>query len=69
MMKIVIKNTSLKQILRIHNLQNDLPVLPKRMKIKKCNKLVCNIYDKNNFAAHIRTLKQALNHGLLLKSA
>ena len=65
----MIKNTSLKQILRIHNLQNDLPVLPKRMKIKKCNKLVRNIYDKNNFAAHVRTLKQALNHVLLLKSA
>ena len=24
-------------------------------------------YDKNNYLAHIRSLKQALNHGLLLK--
>ena len=37
------------------------------MKIKKCNKLECNLYDKINYAAHIRTLKQALNHGLILK--
>ena len=36
------------------------------MKINKCNKLVCNLYDKNN-VFHIRNLKQALNHGLILK--
>ena len=37
------------------------------MKIKKCNKLVSNLYDKNKYVAHTRTLKQALNHGLILK--
>ena len=37
------------------------------MKIIKCKKLVCNLYDKNNYAAHIRTLKQALNRGLIFK--
>ena len=37
------------------------------MKTKKCNKLVCNLYSKNNYVAHIRTLKQALNHGLIFK--
>ena len=30
--------------------------------IKKCHKPVCNLYDKNNYVAHIRILKQALNH-------
>ena len=49
------------------NLHNDLPFLSERMKIKKCNKLVCNLYDKEEYVAHIRTLKQALNHGLVLK--
>ena len=39
------------------------PFLPERNKSKKCNKLVCNIQDEEN----IRTLKQALNHGLILK--
>ena len=34
------------------------------MEINKCNKLVCNLYDKNNYAVNIRSLKQALNHGL-----
>ena len=37
--------------------------LPERNKSRKCNKLVCNIQDEEK----IRTLKQALNHGLILK--
>ena len=51
----------------IHDFHSDLPFLPERMKIKKCNKLVCNLYDKNNYVIHIRSLKQVLNHGLILK--
>ena len=31
---------------RLHNLHCDLPFLPERMKINKCNKLVFNLYDK-----------------------
>ena len=30
----------------LHALHSDLPFLPERMKINKCNKLVCNLYDK-----------------------
>ena len=30
----------------LHDLYNDLPFLPERMKINKCNKLVRNLYDK-----------------------
>ena len=30
----------------LHDLHSDLPFLPERMKIDKCNKLVCNLYDK-----------------------
>ena len=37
------------------------------MKIRKCNKLVCNFYDEKEYVVHIRTLRQALNHGLILK--
>ena len=47
------------------NLHSDLPVLPERNKILKCNKLVCNIQDKENYVVHIRALKQSLNHGLI----
>ena len=30
----------------LHNLHSDLPFSLERMKINKCNKLVCNLYDK-----------------------
>ena len=39
-----------------------------RKKIKKCNKFVCNIHDKENYVERMRALKQALNHGLILKN-
>ena len=51
----------------LHVWHNDLPFLPERMKINKCSKLACNPYDKNNYLVHIRSLKQALNHRLILK--
>ena len=38
------------------------------MKIEKVQKLVANLHDKNKCLIHIRNLKQALNHGLVLKS-
>ena len=52
---------------RLLNLRSDLPFLSERMKIKKCNKLVCNINGKENYVVHIRASKQALNHGSILK--
>ena len=52
---------------RLHDLHSDLPFLPKRMKIDKCKKLVCNLRNKKKYVVHIRSLKQALNYGLKLK--
>ena len=37
------------------------------MKIEKVEKLVANLQDKTEYVIHIRNLKQALNHGLVLK--
>ena len=37
------------------------------MKIKRLQKLVANLHDKTEHVIHIRNLKQALNHGLVLK--
>ena len=51
----------------LHDLHSDLPFLPEGMKIDKCNKVVCNLHDKKSYVIHIRSLKQALNHGLILK--
>ena len=37
------------------------------MKIEKLGKLVANLHDKGEYVIHIRNLKQALTHGLVLK--
>ena len=38
------------------------------MKIEKVEKLVANLHDKIEYVIHIKNLKQALNHRLVLKS-
>ena len=50
-----------------HELHSDLPFLSERMKIDKCNKLVCNLSNKKKYVTRINSLKQALNHGLKFK--
>ena len=37
------------------------------MKIEKVEKLVAKLHNKTQYVIHIRNLKQALNHGLVLK--
>ena len=49
------------------NFISDLPFLPTRKKLKKVKKLVANLHDENEYVIYIRSLKQALNHGLILK--
>ena len=44
-----------------------MPFLPERKETKKAEKLVTNLNDKNENVIHIRNLKQALNHELILK--
>ena len=52
----------------LHNLHSDLPFLLERLKIEKWIKLVCNVHDQKNYVVHIKALKKALNHELILKS-
>ena len=51
----------------LHDLHSDLPFLPKKMKIDKFKKLVCNLRNKKKHVVHIKSLKQVLNYGLKLK--
>ena len=51
----------------LHDLHSDLPFLPERTKIDKCNKLICNLYGKKGYVVHIKSLKQSLNYGLILR--
>ena len=50
-----------------YKLHNVLPFLLERTKIKK-RELACDLYNKQSYVAHIRTLKQTLNHGLIFKN-
>ena len=52
---------------KLHDLHSDLPFLPKKMNIDKCKKLVCDLRNKKKYVVHIKSLKQALNHGLKFK--
>ena len=53
-----------KELLDLHS---DLPSLLEKMEINGHSKLVCTLYDKKGYVAHIRNIKQAVNHGLKLK--
>ena len=44
---------------KLHELHNDLPFLPERMKLQKVEKLVANLHDKTEYIMHIRNLKRA----------
>ena len=51
----------------LFNSHKDLPFLPERQKNENVEKRICSIEDKEKYVAHIRALKQALNHGLKFK--
>ena len=53
-----------KQLFDFHK---DLPFLTERKKVEKVEKPICSIEDKEKYVIHIGALKQALNHGLILK--
>ena len=52
---------------KLHNLHNDLPSRYESMKIENIEKLLANLYDKEEYVILIRNLKQALNRRLILK--
>ena len=52
---------------KLFDLHKDLSFLPERKKVNKVEKFICNIEDKEKYVMHIKVLKQALNHGVLLK--
>ena len=50
---------------KVHDLQNNLPFSPKKLKIEKVEKHVANLHDKK-CVIHIRNLKLALSNVLVL---
>ena len=53
----------------LFNFHKDFPFLPERKKVEKIKKLICSIEEKGKYVIHIRALKQALYHGLVLKKS
>ena len=51
----------------LHENHNELPFLVERMKIGREEKLVPILKDKNGYKVQIKTLNQALKHGLKKK--
>ena len=43
---------------KFHEFHNDLPFLSERMKIEKVEKLIANLWNKNEYVIHIRSLKK-----------
>ena len=56
-----------KYFAKLHDYHNDIPFLQEWMKLRKIKKLFANLHDKTEYFVHIKSLKQALNHGLILK--
>ena len=51
----------------LHNLYYSLSLLPKRIKIKKVDKLLGNLHDNEEYILHIRNFKKALNYKLVFE--
>ena len=51
----------------LRNLHNGLHFFSKGMKIEKVDKLIANVYDKEEYVIRIRNLKQASSYGLVMK--
>ena len=52
---------------KVHGLHNGSSFWSERKEIEKVQKLIANLWNKNEYVIHIRSLKQALNIGLILK--
>ena len=51
----------------LHDLHNDLPFMCEKIRVSRVEKLVPNLHDKKKYVIHVKALKQALNHGLVLE--
>ena len=51
----------------LHDYHDDLPFMCAKMKINGVEKLVPNLYHKKKYVIHIKALKQAIDHGLVLE--
>ena len=53
--------------IKLHDLHNDYPLAPERMKVNGIEKLIPNLHNKTKYIVHHETLKLYLSLGLKLK--
>ena len=51
----------------LHDHHNDIPFICEKIRVNGVEKLVPNLHDKKKYAIHVKALKQALDHGLVLE--
>ena len=49
-----------KYLENVHDLHDDLPFLPERIKIEKFEKLVANSHDKTEYVINIKKIKRSI---------
>ena len=52
----------------LHDLHNDYPLAPERVKVNKTEKLMPNLWGKKNYVIHYENLKQCLKLGLKISN-
>ena len=52
---------------RLHELHSDLPFLSERMKIDKCNRLVCNLFNKKKICHTHKFVKAGIESRIKVK--
>ena len=52
---------------KLHDLHNDYPLVPERLKINNMEKLIPNLWDKEKYVVHHENLKLYLELGLKIK--
>ena len=53
--------------IELHDHHNDLPFMCEKIRVSGVEKLVPNLHDKKEYVIHVKALKQALDHGLVLE--
>ena len=54
MKKVMKDEVDVQYLKKLHELHNDIPFLPERMKIEKVAKLVATLHDKAEYVIHLR---------------
>ena len=52
---------------KLHDKHSNLPFMSEKIKIDKVKKLIPSLWNKEKYVLHVRSLHQALRHGLILK--